>query len=182
MNVHRVLFRVFNPYDPMQQPYPDGSIPALEGVAPHSTFEISTSPGSTSFFSTKERPSVRFIGPCPLSLFVVVFFFKYVSELMQAHGVRIYAAEGGAGLSHFDADWTSPSALVVGAEARGLGDSARRGLDSGQVVGVSVPLAGGVESLNAAVAGAVVLGEAQRQRAMSERAGATRGGAGITAQ
>lgn len=33
--------------------------------------------------------------------------------------MRMYAAEGGAGLSHFDADWTSPSALVVGAEARG---------------------------------------------------------------
>ena len=31
----------------------------------------------------------------------------------------MYAAEGGASLSHFDADWTSPSALVVGAEARG---------------------------------------------------------------
>lgn len=34
----------------------------------------------------------------------------------------VYAAEGGARLSHFDADWTSPSALVVGAEARGESD------------------------------------------------------------
>lgn len=94
---------------------------------------------------------------------------------MQMRNVRMFAAEGGASLSHFDADWTAPSALVVGAEARGLSDVARVGLDNGQVTGVSVPLEGGVESLNAAVAGAVVLGEAQRQRTISAR-GSTRPG------
>lgn len=88
---------------------------------------------------------------------------------MRTRGVQMYAAEGNADLSHFDADWTSPSALVVGAEARGLSDAARQGLDNGEVVGVSVPLEGGVESLNAAVAGAIVLGEAQRQRAVAQR-------------
>lgn len=90
---------------------------------------------------------------------------------MGARGVRIYAAEGGASLSHFDADWTAPSALVVGAEARGLGEGPREGLENGDVTGVSIPLAQGVESLNAAVAGAIVLGEAQRQRAVAGRRG-----------
>lgn len=88
----------------------------------------------------------------------------------------MYAAEGSASASYYDADWTSPSALVVGAEARGLGGAARQGLESGEIVGVSVPLEGGVESLNAAVAGAIVLGEAQRQRAMVERVGGGGGG------
>lgn len=52
------------------------------------------------------------------------------------------------------------------------------------MVGVSVPLEAGVESLNAAVAGAIVLGEAQRQRLVAERAVGVRGGgsgaAGVT--
>lgn len=101
-----------------------------------------------------------------------MLFFHWptrIEELMRSRSVRMYAADGGATLSHFDADWISPSALVVGAEARGLGVDARRGLESGEVVGVSIPLAGGVESLNAAVAGSIVLGEAQRQRTMAER-------------
>lgn len=101
---------------------------------------------------------------------------------MQTRGVRMYAAEGGAGLSHFDADWTAPSALVVGAEARGLGDAARRGLESGEVVGVSIPLEGSVESLNAAVAGAIVLGEAQRQRALAARLVVGEGAGGAAAR
>ncbi|CAM9408850.1 unnamed protein product, partial [Laminaria digitata] len=105
-----------------------------------------------------------------------------VVELMRSRGVRMYAAEGSASASYFDADWTSPSALVVGAEARGLGGAARQGLESGEIIGVSVPLEGGVESLNAAVAGAIVLGEAQRQRAMVDRVagggGASAGGGG----
>eukprot|EP00903_Cladosiphon_okamuranus_P016190 g14941.t1 len=104
--------------------------------------------------------------------------WEEVVDLMLARGVRMYAAEGGASLPHFDADWTSPSALVVGAEARGLGEAARRGLESGDIVGVSVPLQGGVESLNAAVAGAIVLGEAQRQRLLARRGVGARGGEG----
>ncbi|CAM9126006.1 unnamed protein product [Ectocarpus sp. 13 AM-2016] len=106
--------------------------------------------------------------------------WQEVVELMRARGIRMYAADGGARLSHFDADWTSPSALVVGAEARGLSDAARLELESGGIAGVSVPLGGGVESLNAAVAGAIVLGEAQRQRLVAERHVGVRGGRGAT--
>ena len=97
----------------------------------------------------------------------------------------MYAAEGSASVSYYDADWTSPSALVVGAEARGLGDAARQGLESGEILGVSVPLDAGVESLNAAVAGAIVLAESQRQRAMAQRlagGGVGSGGGGAVAQ
>lgn len=101
------------------------------------------------------------------------------TELMTAHGVQMYAAEGSAMLSYIDADWTVPSALVVGAEAEGLGSDTRRGLEGGQVVGVRIPLVADVESLNAAVAGAIVLGEAQRQRAVAQQglgAGSREGG------
>jgi len=56
-------------------------------------------------------------------------------------------------------DWTVPSALIVGGEAAGAGDEAA-GLATGRV---SIPMAGGAESLNAAMAATVILFEAARQ-------------------
>jgi TrmH family RNA methyltransferase len=57
-------------------------------------------------------------------------------------------------------DWTRPSALVVGSEAEGPRLTASwSGLRE-----VAIPMARGMESLNAAVAGSVILFEAQRQR------------------
>jgi TrmH family RNA methyltransferase len=67
------------------------------------------------------------------------------------------------------ADWTAPAALVVGNEDRGITPEGRArcgGL-------LSIPLGGGLESLNAAVAAAVILFEAARQR---RAAGGGRGG------
>jgi TrmH family RNA methyltransferase len=56
-------------------------------------------------------------------------------------------------------DWTVPSALIVGGEAAGAGDQAAA-LATGRV---SIPMAGGAESLNAALAATVILFEAARQ-------------------
>jgi TrmH family RNA methyltransferase len=56
-------------------------------------------------------------------------------------------------------DWTAPSALIVGGEAAGAGDQAAA-LATGRV---SIPMAGGAESLNAAMAATVILFEAARQ-------------------
>ena len=61
-------------------------------------------------------------------------------------------------------DWTAPSAVVIGTEAHGLSAPVRAALADGALAAVRIPLAGGVESLNAAVAGSVMLYEAQRQR------------------
>jgi len=56
-------------------------------------------------------------------------------------------------------DWTAPSALIVGGEATGAGDQAAA-LATGRV---SIPMVGGAESLNAAMAATVILFEAARQ-------------------
>jgi TrmH family RNA methyltransferase len=56
-------------------------------------------------------------------------------------------------------DWTVPSALIVGGEAAGTGEQAAA-LATGRV---SIPMAGGAESLNAAMAATVILFEAARQ-------------------
>jgi TrmH family RNA methyltransferase len=57
-------------------------------------------------------------------------------------------------------DWTQPAAVIVGSEAAGASPETR----DLATVRAAIPLLGGVESLNAAVAGAVVLFEAARQR------------------
>ncbi len=58
------------------------------------------------------------------------------------------------------ADWTLPSALIIGSEAEGPSDSAR----ALAAETVFIPMPGGTESLNAAMAGVIVLFEAVRQR------------------
>jgi len=73
---------------------------------------------------------------------------------------QVYAADAEARMPYFAADWRQPSALIIGNEAHGLSEDARalaRSL-------VSIPMHGRAESLNAAVAGSVILFEALRQR------------------
>jgi TrmH family RNA methyltransferase len=57
-------------------------------------------------------------------------------------------------------DWTGPAALIIGGETAGIGPV----LEAWSTEEVAIPLARDVESLNAAVAGAVILFEAARQR------------------
>ena len=64
----------------------------------------------------------------------------------------VYLAEAAATLAYDEIDWRGPAALVVGGEADGAGDDARR-----RATPLAIPMAGRVESLNAAVAGAVIL-------------------------
>ncbi len=57
-------------------------------------------------------------------------------------------------------NWRTPSTLIIGSEAHGAGDKAQQ-LARGRV---TIPMHAATESLNAAVAAAVILFEAQRQR------------------
>jgi 23S rRNA (guanosine2251-2'-O)-methyltransferase len=71
------------------------------------------------------------------------------------------AADGDVGL--WETDLTGGSALVLGSEGRGVRPLVRRTCDEA----VAIPLAPGVESLNVAVAAAVLCFEADRQRRIS---------------
>jgi 23S rRNA (guanosine2251-2'-O)-methyltransferase len=73
------------------------------------------------------------------------------------------AADGAMRYDQFD--YTSPVALVVGAEGEGLRPLTRRHCDAV----VSLPMLGHVASLNAAAAGAVLMYEAARQRGFAPR-------------
>ena len=77
------------------------------------------------------------------------------------------------GTSLYDVDWTnqdeSPIALVIGSEGNGLTPPLRRAVRDGTVQAVHVPMQPGIESLNAAVCGSVILFEYYRQRLMREK-------------
>jgi TrmH family RNA methyltransferase len=81
------------------------------------------------------------------------------SHLLRTRGLVILAADA-AGDPADEVDLTRPLALVVGNEARGL-DARLAALPDARV---SIPMPGPMESLNAGVAGSVLLFEAVRQR------------------
>ncbi len=78
----------------------------------------------------------------------------------RVKGMNVYLAAADGELTYTEANWTQPSALIVGSEASGAG------MDALQLAAkrISIPLAREVESLNAAVAASIILFEAKRQR------------------
>ena len=91
-------------------------------------------------------------------------------EEWRGSGVRIVATVPRGGVPMYDVDFTVPTALLLGGEGSGLPD----GLIAAADTRVSIPMHGGIESLNAAVAAAVLLYEAHRQRGPA-KAGPHRG-------
>ena len=83
---------------------------------------------------------------------------------LRARGLRLVGADAGAPLTYREADLRGPLALVVGSEGRGLSGAVRRRLD----LVVRIPMHGKVASLNAAVAGSVLLLEAATQRGLPD--------------
>jgi len=75
-------------------------------------------------------------------------------------GTRLVAADQDAEVTAWDADLRGPMAIVVGSEGSGLSGAMRRRCD----LLVRFPMSGQVASLNAGVAGALLLFEVVRQR------------------
>ena len=79
---------------------------------------------------------------------------------LHVRGLRIVGAESEAPLLARQADLRGPLAIVVGSEGQGLGPAVRRRCD----LVVRIPMRGAVGSLNAAVAGSILLFEILAQR------------------
>lgn len=79
---------------------------------------------------------------------------------LRIRGLRIAAAEADAPLTTAQADLRGPLAIVVGSEGQGLSPNVRRRAD----VAVRIPMRGAIGSLNAAVAGSILLFAAVAQR------------------
>jgi TrmH family RNA methyltransferase len=78
----------------------------------------------------------------------------------RLRGQTVYVADAGGPLAYDAVDWRRPAALIVGSEAHGPSAEARALADAS----IYIPMRGATESLNAGVAGSVILFEAARQR------------------
>jgi tRNA (guanosine-2'-O-)-methyltransferase len=80
---------------------------------------------------------------------------------LRARGYQVVAAHPAPGAASYRTiDFTRPTALLLGAEKRGVSEAARDRVDHF----VTVPMMGMVSSLNVSVAAGIILAEAQAQR------------------
>jgi TrmH family RNA methyltransferase len=113
-------------------------------------------PGTVSLWNAK---TLRASSGSAFRLPVVARTADDAFATLRSRGIRIFAAVARDGDS--EADLRGPSALLVGNEGSGLPDAWIEKADAR----VTIPLPGAVESLNAAIAGSVLLYDAMRQRA-----------------
>ena len=79
---------------------------------------------------------------------------------LRIRGLRVAAAEAEAPLTADQADLRGPLAIIVGSEGQGLSPAVRRRAD----LAIRIPMRGAIGSLNAAVAGSILLFAAVAQR------------------
>jgi TrmH family RNA methyltransferase len=82
----------------------------------------------------------------------------------REHGIRTISTASTATRAYTEVDWTGPRALIIGEEGAGLQPDELAATDEA----VRIPMHAPVESLNVAVATAIVLYEAARQRGSLE--------------
>jgi RNA methyltransferase, TrmH family len=97
----------------------------------------------------------------------IVRALSLASMVDEAHaaGLQVVAAVGHAHTPMHEVNFTKPTLIVLGGEGQGLPPAL---LDSADVV-VSIPMTPPVESLNVAVAAALLVYEARRQREPQSR-------------
>ena len=117
--------------------------------------EVLLAPGSVDAYNPKV---VRGAMGAHFRLPVAGLDWPAIGEKVAGRPVWLADAQGE---TPYDAvDWTEPATLIVGGEAAGAGREAAE-LATGNI---SIPMAGGTESLNAAMAATAILFEAARQR------------------
>lgn len=93
-----------------------------------------------------------------------VLSWQEIKVLLERSQVNIFLAEVEAGIEYTLADFKGPSVIVIGGEASGAGSAAQE--LAAQTI--HIPMPGVADSLNAAVAAAIILFEVVRQRAQPQ--------------
>lgn len=81
-------------------------------------------------------------------------------EFLKKEGLWIIGADAEGSTSLYDVDFKVPAALVIGGEDKGIGRLVKENCD----VIVNIPMRGRINSLNASVAGALLMYEVVKQR------------------
>lgn len=92
--------------------------------------------------------------------FVYVEDIKEMVKVLQANDILVYAAHLKQSQVYEKIDMTKPHAFMIGNEGNGLSDELSAMADSY----LKIPMAGEVESLNAAIAASILMYETARQR------------------
>lgn len=122
-----------------------------------------TTLGTTDIFSPKAlRGAMGSSFRLPLWIDVS---FEEILGWCKRRGITTIGTDLRAKRTHTEIDWTQPSALLVGSEARGLNAAEAAVTDER----VRIPMRAPVESLNVAVATSILLYEAARQRIVSSK-------------
>jgi TrmH family RNA methyltransferase len=116
-------------------------------------------PGTVSLWNAK---TLRASSGSAFRLPVLALTADVAFTALRDHGVRILAAVARDGYG--ETDLRGPSALLIGNEGSGLPEAWIAQADAR----VTIPFSGAVESLNAAIAGSVLLYDAMRQRQKAE--------------
>jgi TrmH family RNA methyltransferase len=87
-----------------------------------------------------------------------------LGKICTKHQLQIFLADAAAALAYTQADYRTPTAILIGSEAQGAGPQALQLPHTG----VHIPMQPGNESLNAAAAAAVLIYETVRQRGMRQ--------------
>lgn len=88
---------------------------------------------------------------------------RAIAQQLKQQGIQIIATLPDAPLVYWETDLTVPTLLLMGNEGAGLSAELAQLAD----LQMRIPLKAGVESLNVAIAAALVLYEAQRQRTIA---------------
>jgi TrmH family RNA methyltransferase len=86
--------------------------------------------------------------------------WEEIGAQLESSDLRTYLADARKGVEYTQADFRSPLALIIGSEAEGAGAQAQSLAEER----VFIPMPGGMESLNAAIAAGILLFEVVRQR------------------
>jgi len=97
---------------------------------------------------------------CVFTQQIVACSSREALHWLKQSNIRIFAAELTASEWYYDADFTQPSAIVMGAEADGLTGYWLEKADCR----IKIPMRGRIDSLNVSVSTAIITFEAMRQR------------------
>jgi TrmH family RNA methyltransferase len=102
---------------------------------------------------------------CVFSRQIVVCSRTDASRWLHEKGISIFATSLNTDYHHYDADFTIPSAIVMGEESCGLTDYWLKAAHRR----IKIPMLGRADSLNVSVSTAIITFEAIRQRKFSKR-------------
>lgn len=94
----------------------------------------------------------------------VVNLADWLESAKKAESCWVYGAQGGAGRSIYEVDWSGRAVVVMGSEGEGIRTRVASVCDEL----VSIPMRGEIDSLNVSTAAAVICFEAARQKAASQ--------------